>query len=281
MPKLSKLNTWGRFFGLNLELEHSETNGYSIKSTSRFRLPPYQGFENYLNQHFSPESIDYVLNQKTIPVFKSLERVYFEDHNDEIEIKSISDELGKEVGILELNFDQVTYKSSAGLFTKEVDINKLVLENCYPQFHKSLGISKNDLFNALNTAPVIPSDSVSYMANLLIFKTLIGDFIDRGEVKEQLLVVTGEMVWSGWLSLLGISEFLLRTIMDNKEIIIDQYAIWPLITRISKQEPELLMLNSSFFKPNLYAINDYYVDKKDSAVIVEDFFKDRKFYLNE
>lgn len=183
MPKLSKLNTWGRFFGLNLELEHSETNGYSIKSTSRFRLPPYQGFENYLNQHFSPESIDYILNQKTIPVFKSLERVYFEDHNDEIELQSISDELGKEVGILELNFDQVTYKNSAGLFTKEFDINKLILENCYPQFQKALGISKNDLFNALNTSPVIPSDSVSYMANLLIFKTLIGDFIDRGKYK--------------------------------------------------------------------------------------------------
>ncbi|MEI7578841.1 MAG: hypothetical protein WCJ58_02245 [bacterium] len=261
MLNLTSYCLWGKHFSLVAKV-NKEKQGYEIQSGEIFRQPFHSAY--YQTQDF-PDKADIALQISEgiqIPNFKFID-VFSRSKPEGNLIKNIDLQLGKKVQVLELNFD-----SFSSITAQKISQGKLDLTSFFDQISNKL-LAKNKyqvdcVITSLMQFPIYPSKLQEFQYTKDLFYWYLHS--NNLEISSdcELLVFTGEMVWSKWLNMLTISQYLQDYLNRNLKIIIDDSGFWQLLIYLAQKEPEIYKFSECFFNPQILflANNDFLFHRK-------------------
>lgn len=253
MPILSNIRIWGRHFALETKLSYSDASGYTHAESFRYRLSPYSEHSKLLTDS-SKNIADFSVflssdTQESLFNNRSQDIPHDEDINNPIEL--ISKEIGKTIKVWELNFDIVKKYDSNHVLSKHLDYESMLKDRQYKSIFKDIDTIKEQLYNAFKVNPIISHTYEDQIINAKILDYILSDFYNNESKDTELLIVTGEMLWSGWLNMFLITQLLHNGISSNIEVIFDCYGVWQALIRSNSQTTELYKIGKEFFKPDL------------------------------
>lgn len=125
------------------------------------------------------------------------------------------------VEVYELGFSKITKHSDSTTHLQELRLEPDLLgKRKYAKFQK-MSISKGLLLDSMFYHPVLPEDTFSQEINRLIFETVYPDF----STDSNIIILTGELIWSGWLTLDILLDRLNKGKLKNKLIFVDSWGV--------------------------------------------------------
>ena len=128
--------------------------------------------------------------------------------------KKISKLVGENVSILVLDFDKQIYVNSNDIYEEKLRVEEYISSRHWKNFSRRNGISTDKLIDSLLYRPIIQTDQDISINDQIIQKL---SAVKIGESKTT--IITGEMVWSNWLSFEGISNFFKNSSQDDVFVI--------------------------------------------------------------
>lgn len=283
MPKLSKIRLWGKFFAIQTQLAFSDLEGYSVESSDYWRIEPAQ-FPSQLARSFSsPVSFSIFLEhqQNSLPGFTG--QALFADSKQDNPIPLLNKATGTSLHIWELNFEGFSEYGAAKKAQKINNYTDLANDEELAALTKRLNFSTDLIVNALFQRPVIAHSLAEMQMAVLLFDKLDAKFLSIPPGTDT-LIITGEMVWSGWLNLYMLLRKIRGLTKHDLNLIIDEQALWQSFLRGHKAQPELYKLDRAAFVPQVNYLRDHRLLKVHSGEVQLVLHKDevdRKLILTK
>jgi hypothetical protein len=262
MPKLSTLRILGEYFSLYTKYKYLPLDGYHVVESNNIRLTPWERSRSVLDNLSDNQlaEINIFLDYRN---FEGLNKnlsgnSYFCDELEVASLEEISKQLGLKIAVWELNFNSISSYSGQVSTSADFNYNKIFSTKRNIKKLLELGASESSLDLAFAYSPVLAKNTSSSKINSYLAKEAADGLLSEISEDTELLVVTGEMIWSEWLDIKACMELLSENIEKNIKVIIDVTGQWQMMLYVGAKYPELYKLASKYFAPTI----DYFVDHK-------------------
>lgn len=167
-----------------------------------------------------------------------------------------------DIGLLNKNFKKLSNNFPYEVRVLIIEANELILLS-----NKSVDVipySLNDAeFNKQKTSNakrlkdiVVANNYQEALINTEVLSILlnkISDFLNF----DGLLVLSGELVWSGWLDFFVLIQNILNIKSTPGYLALDSYAVWEYVLLNISSQKEILNFSKSLFLPDITVINNY------------------------
>lgn len=174
---------------------------------------------------------------------------------DESGLDEVCNIIKKEVVVLDLNFNSWNLITPRSFKAKNIDIDKITAKKC----------SKESLLSSLKTNPVIPTTKT----DLKIAYEILDQYLAKTKLnlsdnkKADIFVLSGEMVWSEWLTDNMIAYILSAVSPNEISWHIDNFGIWQSLIAQPLKNTNAGKINRKALEPNLY----YYMPSKAEKAV--------------
>lgn len=134
-------------------------------------------------------------------------------------IESLSSKFDQECSIIQLGFNSCNFISSKVQKESSYKKEEFLKTKAWKKLSSSFRLDRDKYLDSMYLYPVIPDDTNSNIINIEILKNII----PKINFQEKIILLTGEMIWSGWISLEGIIQALKFNNTTNKILIIDSF----------------------------------------------------------
>lgn len=194
----------GSFFCRRISIDESGARSVDLHRINSF-------LHNwYVKQiHKSYESFDISISSQIVP------DVITEN------LKRLSDYYGTEVDYYDFNFKYVNKYTNLKKTSLKISLEKDYINNKHSKAPLKSRIKSEVILDSFSSFPIIPTDKESEKVNYEIFRQIYPKIKSNADI----IILTGELVWSGWLSLDIILNTLNDKKLENKIIIIDSWGL--------------------------------------------------------
>lgn len=150
------------------------------------------------------------------------ESLRLEDRNKDFVSKNvqlIETDIGCDVSYFEFSFSNYFQITKGQITSREIHTEKSFSDSLGRSILKKFSLSKEVLYDAMCVHPIIPEDQYSGELNKAIFNKLFKDI----DIKTEVVILSGEMIWSGWITLATVLEWISRMKRTNILVIIDSW----------------------------------------------------------
>ena len=253
MLKPSVISIIGEHFYLQSRLLYTKEQGYSLEKSVCGRIADPENLE----LPFQETSAALLINPRVSLNLENLKAKVVKTVENRFAnpLELINKELKKKILIVELNFSSFSIINAAVIMTVPVKLTKLPDEPDFLSLLKRLGLHEQLVFSSLQQFPVIPGNFAEHAVHDYIFNYFSQSLFNLKETYDQ-VILTGEMVWSGWFSTYEILRFLDRHVNNNAKITIDGSGVWQVLLHLHQELPELFNISREFFQDQLFYIVD-------------------------
>jgi phosphotransferase system IIA component len=238
----------GQFFNNRTELDFSPTKGYKpIKKVVA------RNAATFLFSGLDKEILDIVQHGYDTSSKVAIESTKSPTLQD-FPICEMQKLLGFKIAVLECNFDKWNFYCESSI--KHYEPN-------FPKNFSKLKIDDDNLWSAMMLAPIIPSN----LDELKVNATLIDYYLQQItnlDNNVEVVVVTGEMLWSGWITESLLHKTISKIFERSTYLYVDQYALVHNIIQDGFNNKIIKKISASTFAPNVF----YYVPNDKEKVVV-------------
>lgn len=206
----------------------------------------------------------YVINQP----LQELRIENVDEHNPSEKLTKIKSVLQINYQYLELNFDSFRYFSGEGdSINYQYDFEALFKGLNKWGIKKKL--SANELINvqrSLKYLPTNPQNDFEVQIVINYLSQILSKFNFSNLAENSVLIVSGEMLWSGFLNMDLLINLFKTNIKNNIYLLFDSRALWQLL--LSFEESKFLFaLNKQYMLPQVYSLKHKSLNNKISVNI--------------
>lgn len=224
MPKLSNFSIWGKHFVLQSRLDFSHRYGYIVDNCQRFRIPVKNSAAFVRKaQNADDHSLNLVLN-KELNSNDFLPGSFVTGQIDQSLVDAIGKELQKNIVVVEASFEKL----------------------------------KN-----LPDLAIIPNNEEEELKHLQLLSDSWNELFVQVNSDTDLLVITGEMFWSGWLTKAFVAKIIEDVIVDDTDIILDTNGVWQLLLTAGNSNSEVFRFGHSELAADLSVLVNPQLIKKN------------------
>ena len=230
MSSTSKFTMLGEHFAREFVLGTSDT--ISKDSLKLYRINPIslgKTDDSSNNENPTPVSL-HIKNRQELVLKKN--------------IKMFQNIIDQNVSYLEYCFSAITKIEKGEIFVKDIQPEKIITSKKGIRLLKNLKVDVNSLLDSLYLSPVIPESKESWEINNKLFSI----FSERLHDSTDVIVISGEMIWSGWASLSSILKLVEYSKLGRKLIIIDN---WGYLQQLFSQESKKSLEQDESLRNNL------------------------------
>jgi hypothetical protein len=230
MSSTSKFTMLGEHFAREFVLGTSDT--ISKDSLKLYRINPIslgKTDDSSNNENLTPVSL-HIKNRQELVLKKN--------------IKMFQNIIDQNVSYLEYCFSAITKIEKGEIFVKDIQPEKIITSKKGIRLLKNLKVDVNSLLDSLYLSPVIPESKESWEINNKLFSI----FSERLHDSTDVIVISGEMIWSGWASLSSILKLVEYSKLGRKLIIIDN---WGYLQQLFSQESKKSLEHDESLRNNL------------------------------
>jgi hypothetical protein len=193
------------------------TRKFSLSSTGTVNRDSIQQFR--ISEHLQNWYINYVSRNLTDNRVTVISRVPTDIINTNLQL--IYNYFNKDVELYCFDFEYVNKFTAISHDAQQLKVEQKLLNKRNSKVINKSGITPEILLDSMSSHPVLPEDNFSDSINNHIFSSLV----PRINNKTEITILSGEMLWSGWLSM----NTLLSNLTEGKTLdtlfIIDSWGI--------------------------------------------------------
>lgn len=134
-------------------------------------------------------------------------------------LKKFQDVVDQKVTYIEYAFSSITKINNEEISVTEIQPEKIITGKKGHKLLKYYKVDTNSILDSLYLNPIIPEDKVAWEINDRLFSL----FTDQLSDDTDMIIISGEMIWSGWVSFASILKLLVESKLNRKLIIIDNW----------------------------------------------------------
>lgn len=181
----------GDFFSRRISIDESGARSVFLHRVNNFL---YYWYSSQIDKSF--EEI------KLLRISKTKSEIVSEN------ILKLSEYYQSSVEYYDFDFHRVQKFSKSENTSIKISLEKDFINSKYFKKLSKIGLNRDVLLDSFSTFPVIPEDKEAENINYEIFKRIYPKIKPNAEI----VILSGELVWSGWLTM----DIILNTLDDNK-----------------------------------------------------------------
>ena len=283
MPKTFNTRIWGKHFCIESRFNYNPVHGYKLAGKQkRFRIPRTNNPVQLEHVKLERTDLSLHMQENLWKAHEQAESSLFATGNIKPSFfKSVSASLKQKITMLELNFDGFNFYSGDEVRQNRQDLAKITDSKEFLKLTEELKLDFDHAYTSLLHDPVIPEDLNSRNINKNLFHFLNKNLPGKLPLSD-VVVISGELVWSKWLDLYSIIELIRAFKLPYQQFVIDSGGIWQLLMHVEGRSKELLQLNKSCFEPNFTYISEKSATKSHKGfleVVLHKKSKEKKLFI--
>lgn len=267
MPNQLKIRIWGKYFGLETSLTKADGHGFLPEQSRYWRIPTPLN-EEFNDYELAPVDAALLLKGFTGTKLESASKLTQQAILPK-SIKQIGSLINWNLSVLDLGFEQSSLTSAETETHTEMRMLQQLNRKEAQQLIKQYKLNPDIIRSNCNSYPLVATD----FSTIGLHYQLVRDslkILEKLSPETDHLVLTGELIWSGWLNLYMIC-LLINLIGRDIDVIIDYSGIWQFLLQPRNILPQLYKLDSSFFVSDLSWCQEPPVNrisKEDSEIVL-------------